>query len=97
MQKLKDDIIRTYKNHKAIENNVSSDQRAFIKDLANNDSVIIKPSDKCKGFVILDKQEYIGKAKLILDDRSSYDCLDKKPSPSGGGQSQTHVVKYSEG
>ena len=81
LQKLKDDIIRTYKNHKVSEENVDSQQRKFVKDLANNDNVIIKQSDKCKGFVILDRAAYVDKAKAMLEDRDSYESVNKNPIP----------------
>ena len=81
LQKLKDDIIRTYNNHKVSDANVNSYQRALIKDLANNDSVVAKQSDKCKGFVILDKPEYVEKAKAMLEDKDSYESISKNPVP----------------
>ena len=79
LQKLKNDLIRTYKNHKIIEENIDLNERKLMKELANNDNIIIKESDKCKGFVILDKPAYIAKVKHILDDCDNYESIDKNP------------------
>ena len=81
LQKLKDDLIRTYKNHKGSEQNADLAQRKIIKELANNDDIIIKQSDKCKGFVIMDKSTYVDKAKTMLEDRASYESIAKNPVP----------------
>ena len=43
--------------------------------------MIVKPSDKCKGFVILDKADYVGKAKHVLDDPENYERLEKDTTP----------------
>ena len=51
-----------------------------MKELRSNHSLIIKPSDKCKGFVILDRETYIKKAKAILEDPDGYEKLNKDPT-----------------
>ena len=81
LQKLKDDLIRTYKNHKVGTKNISTEQRQLIKDLAVNDNIIIKQSDKCKGLVIMDRPDYMTKAKDLLNDTDSFEKLDKNPIP----------------
>ena len=52
LHKLILDIVRTYKNHKADECNVTEQEKTFINDLSENERVIVKQSDKCKGFVL---------------------------------------------
>ena len=42
---------------------------------------IVKPSDKCKGFVFLDKVEYQNKVDTILGDSEKYEKLGKNPVP----------------
>ena len=49
LHKLKVDLLRTYKNHKVEGANVTDEECEFIDDLARNDNIIVKPSDKCKG------------------------------------------------
>ena len=97
LQKLKDDIIRTYKNHKVTKQNVDEGQRRFIKDLANDNDIIIKQSDKCKGFVILDKTSYLDKAKAMLDDRDSYEGIEKNPVPKVEARAKRTLVSTTRG
>ena len=78
LQKLKDDLLRTYKSHKVANKNVTTEQYDSVLELAKNKDVIVKQSDKCKGFVILEKETYLDKAKTILDDPQSYEKLSKK-------------------
>jgi hypothetical protein len=39
---------------------------------------MIKPSDKCKGFVVMDRDTYISKAKDILDVPEAYEKLKRE-------------------
>ena len=97
LQKLKNDILRTYKNHKVTDNNTDSNERKLLKELANNDSIIIKQSDKCKGFVILDKPAYIEKVKDILNDRSNYDMIHKNPVPQVEARAKQTLLGIARG
>ena len=79
---LKEDIVRTYKNHYSLDkSNVSEDQLKFLKMAKKDDSVVFKQSDKCKGFVVMDKDVYLKKSHDILDDRMNYEIMDKNPVP----------------
>ena len=97
LQKLKDDLMRTYKNHKDSEQNVDLEQRRFIKDLANNDDVIIKQSDKCKGLVIMDKTTYVDKVKVMLDDVDSYESINKNPVPKVEARAKRTLLNTTRG
>lgn len=88
LKKLKQDIIKTYVNHNLTETNVSDKERQFLKELGNNDRVVIKQSDKCKGLVVMDRDTYVGKAQDILNDTASYECLDKNPVPKVEAQTK---------
>ena len=68
--------IYTNCSRKRIKPNTTVERRA-LKELRSNHSIIIKPSDKCKGFVVLDRESYIEKAKAILDDPDGYEKLNK--------------------
>ena len=65
LSNLKSSIIKIYKCHQNSAPNASREERDALKTLREDDSLTIKPSDKCKGFVIMDKQDYIDKAKTI--------------------------------
>ena len=88
LKKLKDEVIKTYKNHKVVKNNVSEDERQFLSTLKKNDDVVIKQSDKCKGFVIMNKSAYLDKAQDILGDRNNYETVDKNPVPKVEAQTK---------
>ena len=52
LKTLKKQILNTYKNHRQTTSNTTEEERMSLKELKMNESVIIKPSDKCKGLVI---------------------------------------------
>lgn len=79
LRKLKLDVLRTYKNHKITNCNMTAKEKDFIRELGNNGHVVVKQSDKCKGLVLLDKETYKDKVDLILDDPEKYENLSKNP------------------
>ena len=81
LSQLKSSIIKIYKNEKNVASNTSKEEKDALKALRDNDDIIVKPSDKCKGFVIMDKQDYIDKAHTILTDQENYERLEKDITP----------------
>ena len=75
--RLKSSVLRIYKQHSNLTRNVTEEQLDGLEKLRKNDEIVVKPSDKCKGLVILDKTDYISKANQILDDQSNYMKLDQ--------------------
>ena len=55
-----------YKNHNIFWNNLSDEQRKAIVDLANDDSIIIKPADKNDSIVIMNSDDYINAHMHVL-------------------------------
>lgn len=51
-----------------------------LKSLCERKNLIVCPTDKGEGIVILDKEEYIKEMSRILDDRSRYGLLSNDPS-----------------
>ena len=88
LKQLKDDIIKTYKNHNVVESNVSKEQMDFIDKLQKNEDVVVKQSDKCKGLVLMDKTEYLNKSHVILNDKRNYEVLEKNPVPKVEAESK---------
>ena len=78
MGKLKNKLLGIYRNHRTNRVNVESNQEQAIKDLSQKENVIVKPSDKCKGFVIMDKDTYVEKALNILGE---YEQVQSNPTP----------------
>ena len=74
---MKRKIMAIYHNHRAEEPNTLPGARAELKALSQDDSIIIKASDKCKGLVIMDKEDYVEKAKVITD---IYENVDRNPT-----------------
>ena len=66
LHSLKHKILTIYRNHRRpSEPNVSREVQGQLKELKEAGDVIIKPSDKCKGFVVLNKADYVAKAETI--------------------------------
>ena len=81
LKTLKEDIVKTYKSHSTVGCNVSEKQQRFLSNVQKNSDVIFKQSDKCKGFVVMDKEEYLRKYHDILDDPVNYEVMGKNPVP----------------
>ena len=85
LSRLKQEVLETYKKrrpenaHKQTSN-ISSKEVTALKDLKKKEGIIIKPSDKCQRFVVLDKEEYAQKANDLLKDSDSYAVLRKDPT-----------------
>ena len=82
LKDLKTKVLKAYKYHNRVSNKRSDNyakQREVLRELKNNDTLIVKPSDKCKGFVVLNKTDYIEKARTITDD---YQSIPSQPNPT---------------
>ena len=55
-------------------------ERNAIKDLKNDDNIIILSTDKGRMTVIMNKSDYIDKAETLLKDANTYQPLDTDPS-----------------
>ena len=69
------------KNQNKIWNNLSDEQRKAIVDLANDDSIIIKPADKGSSIVIMNSNDYINACFDTLADPNFYEELPSDPNP----------------
>ena len=59
------------------EDNLSPPEREALKELKNNQSIVIKPADKGSATVIMDKSAYIAEAHRQLNNTQYYRKLDK--------------------
>ena len=75
LKTLKRQILNTYKHQRQTTSNATEEKRMGLKELKMNESVILKPRDKCKGLVILDKSSYVEKVKNILENETNYEKL----------------------
>ena len=59
--------------------NLSKDELKALKDLANDQSIIIKPADKGNAIVIWDREDYILEADKQLSDKNVYESINSSP------------------
>ena len=73
-------VSRALASSKVPKSNLSYAQRAALKDLRNDDGIVILPADKGNATVILDKDEYSKKMKSLFDDRTTYRPVSRDPT-----------------
>ena len=78
LRSLKSKIMKCYKNHDTNNTNHSKQDLQALNDIRADSEVIIKRSDKCKGFVLMPTETYIKKAETIT---SQYEHVSKNPTP----------------
>ena len=79
LRSLKNKIMKCYKNHQSTnQTNYNKEDMQALNDIRADSEVIIKRSDKCKGFVLMPKETYIEKASSIT---SQYEPVAKNPTP----------------
>ena len=80
------DIIRakvslTLQKAQTPKENISRDDKNAMRNLKNDNSIVILPADKGRATVILDKTDYIEKCNDHIDN-GPYQCLNKDPTKS---------------
>nr|VZI50128.1 unnamed protein product [Spirometra erinaceieuropaei] len=58
---------------------ITSAELKAIRELKNDDEIVIVPSDKGRATVVLDKSEYVAKAQQLINDNRSYKVIDSDP------------------
>ena len=81
--RFKEDITNLYQqeqkqNRNRGDNNLklSRHQQQLLCDLKADDDIVVKPSDKSKGFVVMSKTSYVKKCHKLLESQDSYDKLE---------------------
>jgi hypothetical protein len=59
---------------------ISKQEQEALKSLQHDQDIIILPADKGRMTVILDKPDYIEKAKQLLSDTTTYQRIDRDPT-----------------
>ena len=59
---------------------LSKTEEAALKSLRDDKSIIILPADKGRTTVVLDRADYMGKAKQLLSDSTTYRQIDTDPT-----------------
>ena len=60
-----------------IHSNLSEQEDKALTDLMKLRNIVIKPADKSGCFVVMDKSVYIAKVNSLLDDRETYQQVDR--------------------
>ena len=87
---LKRKVLTIYRNHKSPNepNHLASDV-SLLKELSNDADVVVKRSNKCKGLVVLPRDEYVHKAETVT---AGYEAVSKNPTPKLEAQTK-RVIK----
>ncbi len=68
-----------------------NDEQKAIKDLQNDNEIIILPADKGRMTVIMNKSDYINKANTLLKDTETCQPLDTDPSKTTVNQNSSKI------
>ena len=93
-RKLKYRIVSAFRSQKTKANTVDKEAERALKDLANNDTLIVKQSDKCKSLVVMSKPDYISKASDLLRD---YERVASNPTPDLEARTRDLTAKVLRG
>ncbi|CAF4198778.1 unnamed protein product, partial [Rotaria sordida] len=66
-------FVKQWKKPKMKENNISKEEQIALKELKNNNKIIITQADKGGKVVVMDRVEYIRKIEEKLNDTSTYE------------------------
>ena len=69
-------------NAKVPKRNINREERAALRNLKQNDKIIILPADKGNTTVVMDKYDYCNKIKAMLSDQNVYKKLKRNPTSS---------------
>ncbi|XP_065176129.1 uncharacterized protein LOC135805933 [Sycon ciliatum] len=88
LRRLKGNIMRLYKREADINTSNNGRQltrreKEALSTLRRNEGIVVKPSDKSKGFVVMSRDSYVQKANVILECRDSYERCDVKVEDLG--------------
>ena len=78
LQQVKKKVTAAYKTHTRPSRNHTGSQLSALQELARNKDIVVKPSDKCKGLVLLDAKNYVEKIEITT---SGYEAVPRNPTP----------------
>ena len=77
LRRLKENIVKLYKKDPPGKHlrgrQLTKKEREDIEQLRADDNIVVKPSDKSKGFVIMSKASYVEKVNTMLANPASYE------------------------
>ena len=91
---LKKKLMAIYRNHRSPGKNYTMPQRRAISQLRSSKDLILKPSDKCKDFVLMAREDYISKAGSHI---SEYEAIPRNPIPKLEAKTKRVIKDTMEG
>ena len=79
-EELRSEVYRVLRHPRQLKPNVSKGEMAAIKQLKSDKDRIILTADKGIALVILEKKDYIEKAKQLLQDANTYETIQADPT-----------------
>ena len=79
-QKLREGVARVLTSAKPPKPNLTYSQRAALRDLRNDNSIVILPADKGNATVVMDRSTYSDKMNALLKDEGTYLCISRNPT-----------------
>ena len=79
MMEVKSEILQEYSRPVQRTSNLEKKERVALKELKKDKSLIIKPSDKDKQFVVAKKTTYVEHVSKLLSDTKTYEHVNKNP------------------
>ena len=71
-QKLRAECVKIMKNAKPPSSNISKQEITALVELKQQNDIMILPADKGRSVVVMDKCEYVNKARELLQDEKTY-------------------------
>ena len=79
---VKSKVIGVIKNHRPPKPTLSSEETKALKELRNDLNLVISKADKGNTTVVMDKTDYDKRLLTILEDNTTYQQLQKNPTPN---------------
>ena len=77
---IKKDVTQSIKSPSNHRSNLTIEERQALKDLSEDDGIVIKPADKGGKVVVMDRNDYKQECERNLGDQSFYTRLDDDPN-----------------
>ena len=75
-------VIGAVSRAKMPSRNITSKEVKSLKELANDEDILILPADKGRATVVMDRTDYDEKMQRMLSEESTYQLIEKDPTPS---------------
>ena len=75
-------IASTVQSASIPDNNLTKDEQQALKQLKNDNNIVILPADKGRVTVVMDKTDYFDKMDALVNDKQTYEELKRDPTPA---------------